>query len=271
MLRTSLALLACAAVLLAYSAGPPNARTGRPGEGTCRECHSGSTGSADSSQLLGFRPVGYEPDSFYRLTLMVSYAPMARWGFELTAADRNGNPAGQLVVIDSTNTQFGSSGAWGYLKQTAAGTFPGQPGQASWQLGWRAPGPGTGPVTFYWCCNAANNNNAAAGDTIIRDSLVVSAVTAIGSGAGFERYRWHYANPAVDRVVIEYRGAAGEPVRVWSAEGRLVRTLTPSAGDGPLRVEWDGRDATGRPVPEAGYFIRLGGGVSSVVRVQLVR
>jgi hypothetical protein len=271
MQRTTLVVLASTAALLAYSSGPPNAKTGRPGEGTCLDCHSGSSGSADSSQLLGFRPVGYEPDSFYRLTLMVSYAGMARWGFELTAADQSGNPAGQLVVLDSANTHYGSSGAWDYLKQTSAGSHPGQPGQSSWQLGWRAPGRSTGAVTFYWCCNAANNNGASTGDTIIRDSLVVTEAVGIGSTPEHERFRWHYASPAANRVVIEYEGEAGEPVRVWSAEGRLVRTLRPSAGAGLLMVEWDGRDESGQAVPEAGYFIRLGGSVSRVIRVQLVR
>lgn len=269
--RTLLVLTAAAALVLGYSSGPPNGVSGRPGEGTCLNCHSGSSGSPDSSQLLGFPLSGYDPDSLHRLTLTVSYAGQRRWGFLLTVVDAANSPCGQLAVLDSTNTQYSSGvGGFGYLKQTSAGSFPGRAGSASWQLGWRAPARGAGPVTFYWCVNAANNNGGSSGDTIIRDSLTVAEATGIESDPARPRCTWHYSSPGRNRVVIDYCGEPQRPVPIWSASGRLVRTLRPSVTGTGLRLVWDGRDHAGALVPEAAYFIRLGDGVSAVLKVQLI-
>jgi len=271
--RSLVALLACCALALAYSSGPPNGMTGRPGEGTCLACHSGSSGSPDSSNLLGFGPAGYEPDSLYVLTLTVSHAGQRCWGFELTAVDAANGPAGQLAVLDPVNTQYDTSqvGGFQYVKQTSAGTFPGQVGQASWTIGWRAPAAASGAVTFYWCVNAANNNNSASGDTIIRDSLVVGEAAGVGAEPRCGRFAWHNANPSRSTVVIRYQGRAEKPVRIYSAGGRLVRRLQPQPEGEMLSLRWDGRDESGTPVPEATYFVRLGEEVTSVASVQLVR
>jgi hypothetical protein len=169
MLRSLVLLLAAFTPGFGYSSGPPDARTGRPGEGTCLDCHSGPPGSADSTELTGLAQ-GYVPDSLYSLTLGVHFAGQTRWGFELTAVDSGGARAGQLLVLDSVHTRYPNTGP-GYLKQTSAGTHQGQAGPANWTFGWRAPAPGNGPVKFHWCANAANNNAATTGDAIRRDSL----------------------------------------------------------------------------------------------------
>ena len=268
-IRTAAVLLACCAVVLAYSGGPPNGKTGRPGEGTCNDCHSG-VGSADSTELVGLVGGWYQPDSLYSLTLWVRYAGQLRWGFELTVVDQNNNSAGQLIVTDSTNTQH-SSAPPGYLKHTSAGTHRGTPGPTAWTFCWRAPAAGAGAVRFYWCANAANNNGASSGDRICRDSLVLSETGVAEPGAVPGRRFWRYANPAHNRVVISYRGSAGSPVRIYASSGPLVRTLTPQPDGDLLRVAWDGRDAGGRLVPAASYFVRLGKEINSVARIQLVR
>ena len=254
---------------MAYSGGPPDGKTGRPGEGTCNDCHSG-VGSADSTELVGLVGGWYQPDSLYSLSLWVRYADQMRWGFGLTVVDQSNSGAGQLIVTDSANTQHSSTPP-GYLKQTSAGTYPGTPGPTSWAFGWRAPPAGAGAVRFYWCANAADNNGGSSGDRICRDSLVLSAAGVAEPGAVPGRHFWRYANPARNRVVISYQGDPDLPVRIYSANGRLVRTLRPAPAGEHLRAFWDGRDDTGRVVPEAPYFIRLGAEVTSVVQVQLVR
>jgi len=267
--RTAITLLACCALAVAYSGGPPDGKTGRPGEGTCNDCHSG-VGSADSTELVGFVGGWYQPDSLYSLTLSVRYVGQLRWGFELTVVDDSNHSTGQLIVADSTNTQY-SPVAPGYLKQTSAGTFPGTPGPTAWTFSWQAPAAGTGPVRFYWCANAADNNGASSGDIVCRDSLVLSEAAGIGSEPVRGRFAWRYSNPARNRAVISYQGDANLPVRIYSATGRLVRAIRPAPDGAHLRVVWDGRDDAGRIVPEARYFIRLGAEVTSVVQVQLIR
>jgi len=267
--RPALVLVCCCTLLLAYSGGPPDGKTGRPGEGTCNDCHSG-VGSGDSTELVGLAGGSYQPDSLCSLSLWVRHANQMRWGFELTVVDQANNGAGQLIVADSANTQY-SSTAPGYLKQTGAGTHPGTPGPTTWAFGWRAPPAGAGAVRFYWCANAADNDGGSSGDRICRDSLVLSAAGVAEPGAVPGRRFWRYANPARDRVVISYRGSAGSSVRIYASSGRHVRTLTPQPDRDLLRVVWNGRDAAGRLVPSTPYFVRLGEEITSVARIQLVR
>ena len=269
MTRTAITLLACWTLALAYSADPPDGKTGRPGEGTCLDCHSGA-GSADSTSLDGLVGGWYQPDSLYSLTLSVRYAGQLRWGFELTAVDGSGNGAGQLIVTDSVNTQY-SPVPPGYLKQTSAGTFRGTSGPAFWAFQWRAPAAGAGPVRFYWCANAADNNGSTSGDRICRDSLVLTETGVAEPGTVAGRRFWRYANPARNRVVISYRGSADMPISIYSSSGRLVRSLTPQLDGELLRVVWDGRNQNGELVPEGGYFVRLGDGLNEVVSIRLVR
>jgi hypothetical protein len=265
------ALLACCSAALASSGGPPDGKTGRPGEGTCADCHSGGIGAADSTELVGIPGSVYVPGSVYGLTLTVRQTGASRWGFELTVVDQTGTRAGQLMVTDPTNTQYSNSGP-GYLKQTSAGTFRGNPGPVSWSFAWRAPSAGSGPVRFYWTYNAANNNGGTSGDILGQDSLLVTESSGIGADAKQRgRIFLRYRNPAKDRVVLDYQGIADRPVRIYSTEGRLVRRLSPVPVGEVLRVVWDGRDESGRPVPEAGYMIRLGREVTSAVRVEVVR
>lgn len=271
MSRTLLTLLLIVGTLLANAANPPNGKTGRPTEGTCADCHSGPTGSADSTELAGFPTGSYVPDSFYLLTLSVRYAGQTRWGFALTAVNAANTRAGQLVVTDSVNTQY-SSVEPGYLKQTSAGTRRGQNGPVTWTFGWRAPAAGTGPVKFYWCANAANNNSSTSGDAICRDSLTVAEWSAIKEpSSAARRVVWQLRNPARDRVTISYDGDATKPVEVYSAAGRLLRRLEPVADHGTLLVTWDGRDQCGRLVPAGNYFVRLGCGINRLLKVQLAR
>ncbi len=268
-MRLFMALMVGTAIAFAYSDGPPDAKTGRPGEGTCLDCHSGA-GSADSTDLDGLVGGWYEPDSLYSLTLSVRYAGQLRWGFELTVVDGSDSSAGQLIVTDSANTQY-SSVAPGYLKQTSVGTFRGTSGPALWTFSWRAPAAGTGPVRFYWCANAADNDGSTSGERICRDSLVLTETGVAEPGTVTGRRFWRYANPARNRVVISYRGSAGMPISIYSSSGRLVRSLAPQRNGELLRVVWDGRDRNGEPVPEAGYFVRIGEGLESVVSIRLVR
>jgi hypothetical protein len=267
--RSLVALLACCALALAYSSGPPDGKSGRPGEGTCNDCHAG-TGSPDSTELTGLAGGQYEPDSLYSLTLTVRFTGQTRWGFELTAVDGSNDRIGQLIVTDSTHTQY-SSAEPGYLKHTSTGTHPGTPGPTSWTFGWHAPATGAGPVRFYWCANAANNNGSTSGDRICRDSLVVAEAVGIRSETAHGRFAWRYSNPSRYSVVIHYKGMAETPVRIYSAGGRLIRRLRPQPEGDMLSLRWDGRDHSGTPVPEASYFVRLGREVSSVVAVRLVR
>ncbi len=174
-------------------------------------------------------------------------------------------------MTDPVNTQYSGSGP-GYMKQTSVGTYRGNPGPVSWSFDWQAPAAGTGPVRFYWTYNAANSNGSTTGDIPGQDSLLVTESSSIVAEPDrFGRLFVRYQNPARDRIVLEYQGRIDQPVRIYSAEGRLVRRLNPVLAGDVLRVVWDGRAQSGELVPAAGYLIRVGQDVTSVVRVEVVR
>jgi hypothetical protein len=269
MTRMLLSLTLAVTATLAYSSGPPDGKTGRPGEGICSDCHSGA-GSGDSTTLTGFPTGSYLPDSLHRLTLAVRYGAQRRWGFEVTSATQANASAGQFIVLDSVHTQYSTAGGFQYVKHTSAGTYPGGT-SASWSVGWRAPAAGTGPVTFYWCCNAANNDGSTSGDFALPSSLTVAEGSAIAQEKPARRFQWRYTNPARLRAVIEFQGDPEARVRIYSSQGKLVRVVAPENREAPLRLVWDGRDEHGTTVPEGSYFLRLGEEVGSVLRLELIR
>ncbi len=150
----------------AWSGGPPDMRTGAPGEGTCVACHSSFplNGGDGSLQIVG--PPAYEPGETYGMTVILEDPGQMRWGFELTSLEY-----GQLVPVDGF-TQPSMSGGRMYVKQTGAGTFFGTPdGPVSWDFLWQAPPDPPEALTFYAAGNAANGNGGASGDYIYTSSF----------------------------------------------------------------------------------------------------
>lgn len=82
-------------------------------------------------------------------------------------------------------------------------------------------------------------------------------------------------NPFRDGTEITYAlpGAARATLRVYSASGRLVRTLVDTdMPAGVHRVRWDGRDPSGRIVGSGIYFFRFSAdGVTRTERMLLLR
>ncbi|MDM7916993.1 MAG: T9SS type A sorting domain-containing protein [Candidatus Eisenbacteria bacterium] len=75
-----------------------------------------------------------------------------------------------------------------------------------------------------------------------------------------------FPNPFHSTTQILLSGPAGSDLRLYDAQGRLVRTLaSPGA-----RVLWDGTDDRGAPVPGGVYLYRIDGG-GETGRVVLVR
>jgi hypothetical protein len=73
-------------------------------------------------------------------------------------------------------------------------------------------------------------------------------------------YRFAVA-PSPARGPVSVRFALPEPgdaaVRVWSTDGRLVRTLNSGRADGPVSATWDLRDEAGSRVAGGLYLVRL--------------
>jgi hypothetical protein len=99
------------------------------------------------------------------------------------------------------------------------------------------------------------------------DMLYAPAATARaeGTGGGIASPAFSLAacpNPVNPSTTIEFALPEAGPVRlaVYAANGReLARLLDERLPAGPARVEWDGRDSSGRALPSGLYFLRLEG------------
>lgn len=161
--------------LLAYSGGPPNGKTGAPGEGTCRDCHSSfGLNSGPGNLIIQGVPDLYYPGDIYTLSVQVSQFGQSRWGFELASKNAAGSQGGIITVTQPQYTQTSNSGGIIYLKHRSAGTFNGQQGGAVWEFDWTAPEAGSGAITFYAAGNAANGNFNTSGDYIYTTQITSS-------------------------------------------------------------------------------------------------
>ncbi|MDH3892053.1 MAG: hypothetical protein OEV49_13320 [candidate division Zixibacteria bacterium] len=168
------------------SGGPPDVRTGAPGEGLCTDCHGGTVNSGDGSFGVTITPPGLVPGQDYTITVTLGDPGQSRWGFELTAlagTDAGSEGAGVFTITDPTNTQLsdGNGNNRDYVKQTSTGTFNGTAdGPVSWSFQWTAPLEPAHQVDFYVAGNAANGGGTS-GDYIYTDHVTLQAVAAVPS------------------------------------------------------------------------------------------
>lgn len=167
--RLSLAVLVVfglTALAIASSGGPPNARTGAPGESTCATCHDNLNVGEGALTLTA--PGQYMPGDTVTIGVGLSQSGQSRWGFEATVLDSLAQAVGAILVLDTPRTQL-STAASGrqYVKHTATGTDPGVADNApGWLFAWIAPAAPVGPITIYAAGNAADNDGSLNGDFI---------------------------------------------------------------------------------------------------------
>jgi hypothetical protein len=171
--------LAMAILVGANQNGPPNSRTGAPGESTCASCH-GNLNTGNGSTGLS-APLEYSPGETLSLAVTLQDPGQIRWGFEVTALDSTNAAAGNIIRTDSARTLISTAGSGRqYLKQSRVGCDSGVANTApGWSFKWAAPGAGAGPVTFYIGSVAANGNDNDAGDFTYTTSKSVSQAACL--------------------------------------------------------------------------------------------
>ena len=157
---------------MAFSSGPPDARTGAPGEANCTACHNQFALNSGDGMLTITAPATYVSDQTYSIDIDLRDPGQQRWGFEITALDADNQPAGTLTVLEPARTQKSTAGTGReYIKHTSNGTDAGVADIApGWTVEWTASGGVSGPVTFYLAGNAANFGDGNQGDYIYTTS-----------------------------------------------------------------------------------------------------
>ena len=172
-------VVAAAGFVMGWSIGPPDGRTGAPGEPDCTQCHLSNPLNSGDGAFSVSAPADYLPNQSIDLTINLEDPGQMRWGFQMTVLDENDQGVGELVVVDAARTQVSNSPdgrqyAKHTLDGTDAGTADASPG---WTVRWIAPSTDVGPVTFYAAGNAANGDGTANGNFVYTASTTIVPLT----------------------------------------------------------------------------------------------
>jgi hypothetical protein len=250
----------------ARSGGPPDGRTGAPGESTCATsgCHGTSSPNAGAGSLAIDAPNPYVPGTEYAVSVALSDPVQSRWGFELTVLNANDEAAGTITLTNTNDTQLSTSSGRTYIKHTSAGTSPGTSASRTWSFQWTAPPSDVGSITFFAAGNAANGNFSTSGDHIyLSSAMSIPQTTGIGSEpvqASQPKLGPNYPNPFNPATTIPFtlHEPSSVEITVFSLGGQAVRRLAnKSLGVGRHNIEWDGYSDAGTPVASGVYIITM--------------
>ena len=218
----------------AYAAGPDPSLTGAPAfaggipaETTCTDCHASFALNSGPGilKVLGL-PSSYTPGQDYTVTVSLNQASRVRYGFEVTALDATGKPAGTLTVTDTTATRSDQSfpGTFAvtrtYISQTGSGNTASSANQRDWSFKWTAPATRVGKITFYAAGNAGNGIQSFLGDYIYNVSASMTPSVVSVSSADYNS-----ANPVA-------AGSAASAFGVELATTTAIATDTDPATPG---------------------------------------
>ncbi|MFN0277330.1 MAG: choice-of-anchor V domain-containing protein [Pyrinomonadaceae bacterium] len=168
----------------ASASGPSPSFTDAPGETNCTACHvdfpvNSGTGSI---QITGV-PQSYLPGQQIQITITTIQEDGVNYGFQLTAVDEFGRPAGTWTLQDVIQTQivagFVGPNLRQYVEHTFEGIVPTTFGSKSWSVLWTAPTRRLSKVSFHAAGNAANGNGTTSGDFIYTTAETSSNGTAV--------------------------------------------------------------------------------------------
>ncbi len=165
------------------SSGNSSPRTGAPNESTCTSCHTGNSLQTSGTnhgriKLTGnFTGNGYIPDSTYRIVLSYKETGKSKFGFMVTALNKNNTAAGTFTSLNNRTGTFSSTvsgSARYYVEHSSQGTGAVATDSAAWVFEWTAPSSNVGNVNFYIALNVADNNGGTGGDVIYNKTISIS-------------------------------------------------------------------------------------------------
>ncbi|MEZ4775267.1 MAG: choice-of-anchor V domain-containing protein [Bacteroidia bacterium] len=162
--------------LTSYSDGPPEGRTGAPGELTCYNgyCHNSylvNSGPGLVSLTSSLSEQGYSPGEIYDISVKVIHPGQSAFGFQLLPYSPDSDAGiGQIYETDTVITQLKTDGDRTYIMHDSA-LFVND--SAIWHFQWQAPPAFAGPVVFYAAFLAADNNGNRSGDYVYKSNWKV--------------------------------------------------------------------------------------------------
>jgi hypothetical protein len=231
MKKKVVSIIAFIAAILCVSFGPMNKTgiagyAGSPLENNCTECHGGIANSGPGSIAISSPTLTdwkYTPGQTYAISVTVAQTGAKVFGFALESLTAAGENAGNMEVIDDTQTHIDSSNISGQMRKSMTHSFNG--GRTNdlhtFVFNWTAPVKDIGPVTFYAAGNAANGNNFPTGDSIYtKKQMVVPAAVGISELTTLDIQL--FPNPTQGQLTI--CGDVNEKmiVSIYDLHGRLL-------------------------------------------------
>lgn len=224
----------CAVLFLNNSSGAGAAqqadRTGSPiSAGICTDCHGGGNFNPSvSAQLLknGAAVTQYEPgeDYTFRVTINTSTAP-ARYGF-MAVALRGSNANAGKWDSPPAGTRLTTISSREYFEHSSPRTAN------SFEIKWKAPTAGSGPVSFYAAGNAVNGTGSTDGDAAasLPQALVI---TEKATSSAFEVKTLDalinaYPNPVGDQLNLkmELQESGRYFLSIYDMNGKMLQRKT---------------------------------------------
>lgn len=191
-------------MLFAFTAAPPQARTGAEVDGglACNACHRGADLNSGAGRIT-ITASPYTPGVRQMIRVRVEHPEATKWGFQLTARfdSEKTRKAGVFTANSDIRVRCGTTGtqdapcgdALEFASHTAASVSAGTTGGRTWEVEWTPPATASGAIIFYASGNAANNNSANSGDFIYTTSATIQpasggprpAITRGGVAEGF--------------------------------------------------------------------------------------
>lgn len=242
-------------------AGAPDDGDGSPGNsGSCWDagCHNTFAINSGGGTISLTTPGFYAPGDTLDLQVSVDHAGAARYGFQITARDASGQPAGSWIAGTGSQVTILNPN---YVTHQLASTL------STWSIRWIAPdNVAAGDVVFYYAGNAADGRFNAANDYVYTGQKTVAISTSAETTANHRSVFVEsvYPNPADDVLYVRYAAPSPAEISLFDLEGRLrerrfVAETGAATADAPiavdalpvgvylLRVTADGREFT-RPV-----------------------
>jgi hypothetical protein len=202
---------------------PAAARTGAPGESTCKSCHGQfDLNSGPGSISIDFNggDTTYNPGQTYTVNVTVTQGSLVKFGFQsVVLKDATNTNIGTIAVTNATQTATYngtvSGGSRKYIAQKTAGTSATTAGSKSWSFDWTAPATDEGNITIYAVGNATNNQGNTGGDYIYTTKQTITpAVANAVKDKNTKPVFALYPNPATEFLNLAIPSKVNETIEI---------------------------------------------------------
>ncbi|HRG67262.1 MAG TPA: T9SS type A sorting domain-containing protein [Saprospiraceae bacterium] len=202
--------------------------TGAPGDDAtvCKSCHNGPIEVAVQITVLeqGDTILAYEPDKTYQIHIRVNNTggnvPKAH-GFQMTilnaAKGLNGPDLKDLVPLSSNVKLVSIRNGRLYAEHPERSTAN------LFEIQWKAPAIGSGPVTIYATGNGVNSNGDDSGDGSAKSSLQLDEKITSSTSGGQISSLGVFPNPFSDKFYLQGESSELKQIELVNLFGKTLQ------------------------------------------------